>query len=648
MNFNKKKFKFKSKINHSLYVIFLFILIFALISSVSSAEVDDTNLDTDNTLEITESNDSVQHEKNVLSAGSVYDIDSSLTNDEIQAVFDKSKSGDTIQFNEKQYNNISIVVEKKLNIVSKKNSKIYSSSSIPDKANRMGIANSFAFYFTELASGSTLKGLTIVGNSDYDIIVEKGSNISIVNNTVSGGKKAGILLNNSKYLNIKSNTVMNNYDGIILNNLNRSNFTKNRIISNEHNGLFIKGAVLNNITYNNISKNGLDGVHLEDAKVNNISKNNITYNGVSGLRLEGYTTRNKIMSNNISSNSVNIYANSYSTEDTITHNTLMYAKAGRGVYLTPDNVGCAILFGYSYDSNIYSKMNYEYNTVGFNDYWDAKAAIGRPPVEIGSNWYFDNDGNYALGHICPLVFGGALDAEEFKHLSMGFGGDENGLFGQLYEGDKPAGAGAFTVDNVNINGKDYGPIEVDEDGRFSVDIDEDLEPGSVITVTINGHSFNITVDKQVNSTKPKDSTEPSENTPINEESNSPIKEDNKKLPVKEGANPKSTGNGTGSGAGSSNGSGSGEGNFTGSGISVGDLSGQSNQGTSDSGDNGGGSASEGVSAYEILKEEKTPPTAKNSQLLAVFGVALVLLIIALGYRSKNKDDYDSKNKDFEI
>ena len=633
---NKKEIKLNLEIKHFIYAIFLIVLIFSLIGSVSSAEVDDADLTSDNTMEIIESNDDVQNERNFISSSSSYNIDSSLSNDEIQTIFDNSKSGDTLLFNDKSYNNISIVVDKKLNIVSNKNSKIYTSSSISKKAKDMGIEDSFGFYFTQLASGSTLKGLVFLGNSDYDIIVEKGSNITIADNTISGGKKAGILLSNSKYLNIKNNTIKSNYDGIMLNNLNRSNFTNNRIFSNSHDGIFMKGTVLNNITNNRIYKNGLDGVHLEDSKVNNISKNNITDNGGSGLRMEGYTTRNKIMSNNISSNVVNIFVNSYSTEDTITHNTLMYAKVGPSKYLTPDNVGCAILFGYGFNSDKYSKMNYEYNSVGFNDYWDAKAEIGRPPVNIGSNWYFDNDGNYGLGHICPLVFGGALDPEEFKHLSMGFGGDENGIFGQLYEGDKPRGAGAFTLDNVNINGKDYGPIEVDEDGRFNLDVDEEnLEPGTVITVTINGHSFNITVDELINNTKAKNSTEPRDDNPTPQPSDKVRQKDT----IKEGTSSSSTGNGTGSGSGFSNGSGSGEGNFTGSGISVGTLSGQSNAGTGDSGENGGGSASEGISAYEILKEKNTPTTAKNSQLIAVFGVALVILIIALGYRSKNKDEY---------
>ena len=627
MSFNKKKFNLNLKIKHILCLVFIFILIFTFINPASSAEVDDIGIPNDNTLLITESDDLSQYEDDVLSANSVHNIKSQATNDEIQSIFDNSKSGDTIQFNDDSYRNISIVVNKKLNIISNKNSKIYTSDSISRKAQNMGIKNTFGFYFTKSASGSTLKGLTIIGNSDYDIIVEGGSSISIIGNTISGGKKAGILLNNSKSLTVKDNVIKSNYDGIYLNNLNRTSFTNNKIFSNSNDGMFIKSANLNNITKNRIYNNGLDGIHLENSKENNILKNNITNNGVSGLRLEGYTTRNKIMSNNISSNCINIFANSYSTEDTITHNTLMYAKARDTVYTSGEFTGAAIAFGNNFNANKNSKMNYEYNSVGFNQCWDAKAASGRPPVKIGSNWYFDNDGDYALGHICPLVFGGALTADEFKHLSMGFGGDKNGLFGQLYEGNKPAGAGSFTLDNVIINGKDYGSVEVGEDGRFNLDLSS-LPAGSVVTINISGHVFNITIDKEVQ--KKSDSQSQS-----------------KTNSSKYGTNPNASGNGTGSGSGSSDGSGSGEGNFTGSGISVGTLSGQSNAGTGDSGENGGGSASEGK-AYEISKEKQTPPTAKNSQLLGLFGVALVILIIALGYRSKDKDDYQLDNHDYEL
>ena len=621
--------------NRYLFFIFLIIIVFSLISSVSasnSLDIDnsnyntilesnqvinsDNNLNNDDSLKL-ESSD--KYEKDILSVSSVHIIPSDTTNDELQYIFDNSKSGDTIQFNDNVYNNISIVVNKRLNIVSTKNSIVHTSNSLSEKASQMGLTSSFGFYFSKLASGSVIKGLTLTGNSDYGIMVEGGSNITIANNNISCGKKAGIYLRNSRSNTIKSNIVSKAYDGILLNNVNSTKIIANRIQQNRNTGIVLDNVNENNISKNLVTRNSLDGVLLKNSKSNNILRNNITKNGVSGLRMEGFTTRNIIMSNNISSNVVNVYANSLSNNDKMTKNTLMFAKRVFGTYIADENAGAAIVFGDDYKSVEWGNLDFSYNSIGMNEVWDAKSTMSHPPVNIGANWYFDNDGNYAIGHICPMVFGRAITADEFKTLSMGFSSDGKGIFGQLYDGETAAGAGSFKIDNVVVNGKDYGSVEVGEDGRFSLDLSS-LPAGSVVSINISGHIFNITIDEEVL-----------------KKSNLPESEKDKKS-SKDGENPTATGNGTGTGSGFSNGSGSGEGNFTGSGVSVGDLSGQSNQGTGDSGQNGGGSASEGK-AYEILKDN-TPPTAKNSQLLAVFGVALVILIIALGYRSKNKDEYE--------
>ena len=621
--------------NRYLFFIFLIIIVFSLISSVSasnSLDIDnsnyntilesnqvinsDNNLNNDDSLKL-ESSD--KYEKDILSVSSVHIIPSDTTNDELQYIFDNSKSGDTIQFNDNVYNNISIVVNKRLNIVSTKNSIVHTSNSLSEKASQMGLTSSFGFYFSKLASGSVIKGLTLTGNSDYGIMVEGGSNITIANNNISCGKKAGIYLRNSRSNTIKSNIVSKAYDGILLNNVNSTKIIANRIQQNRNTGIVLDNVNENNISKNLVTRNSLDGVLLKNSKSNNILRNNITKNGVSGLRMEGFTTKNIIMGNNISSNVVNVYANSLSNNDKMTKNTLMFAKRVFGTYIADENAGAAIVFGDDYKSVEWGNLDFSYNSIGMNEVWDAKSTMSHPPVNIGANWYFDNDGNYAIGHICPMVFGRAITADEFKTLSMGFSSDGKGIFGQLYDGQTAAGAGSFKIDNVVVNGKDYGSVEVGEDGRFSLDLSS-LPAGSVVSINISGHIFNITIDEEVL-----------------KKSNLPESEKDKKS-SKDGENPTATGNGTGTGSGFSNGSGSGEGNFTGSGVSVGDLSGQSNQGTGDSGQNGGGSASEGK-AYEILKDN-TPPTAKNSQLLAVFGVALVILIIALGYRSKNKDEYE--------
>lgn len=622
MSFKKVKSVNNLKNKPLFVVIFLIILFFAFINSVSAMEDNDITLD----------------ETKLLTVNSVHNISYDISNDDIQSIFDNANSGDTIQFNDKSYDNISIVVNKKLNIVSTKGSTIKTSNSISKKAQSIGIDKSFGFYFTKLASGSVLKGITLTGNSDYEIFVEGGTDITIANNNISGGKSAGIYLNNSENLIVRNNTVKNSKDGIYLNNVNKSLINNNKVFSNENIGLVLINTTSNNITNNAIYKNNLDGVLLEDSQTNNILKNNISYNRVSGLRLEGTTSYNMIKHNNISSNSINIFANSFTKYDEITRNTLMYAKTAFNTYTGYDNTGSAIYFGDNYATVNKGKMLLSYNSIGFNEQWDAKTDMSNLRVEIGANWYFDNDGNYAIGHICPMIFGSALSASNFKILSMGFSADGDGVFGQLYEGSKARGAGEFTVDNVNIDGVDYGSVKVDSDGRMNLDLKK-LKAGSKITVTINGHSFTVTVDNDLESIPKDKNNQDSKTNKNNYESD---------VPLGSGTNSKISGNGTGSGTGSQSGTGSGEGNFTGSGISVGDLSGQSNAGTGDAGENGGGSASDGAKAYEILKEENTPTTAKNSQLFAVVGVVLVILVIALGYRSKNKDDFIDNDETYEL
>lgn len=566
MKYNKEKLTNKLKNKGMIRFIFLIIIIFTLINSVSAINFNDTTLDA----------------TNKSSKSLVHNVYSSSTNDDIQSIFDNSNIGDTIQFNDKSYNDISIVVNKRVNIISTKNSIIHTSNSISPKAKEMGIKNSFGFYFTNLASGSVIKGLTITGNADYGIMVEGGTDISILNNVVSGGEKAGINLHNANNNNIKDNTIKNAYDGVILENAQNNNILNNKIINNK----------------------------------------------VSGLRLEGYTAYNTIMYNNISGNVINIYANSHTNKDKITKNTLMYAKKSSNTYTTIDNTGAGICFGDNYYSVRKQRMIFEYNSIGFNQQWDAKSTMNHPAVDIGSNWYFDNNGNYGLGHICPMVFGGSLSADNFKHLTIGFSKSGKGIIGQLYEGSNAVGAGAFRIDNINIGGKDYGPVDVGSDGRFNIDLSK-VPPGTKITVTINGHSFTVTLGKNENSQKNENKTSKTKS-----ETTSESKTDETKDKSNTSVNNKTSTSSNSHGIdpnGESKGTGTGSGNYTTSGTNNGDIAGEKTG-------NQMGESSSDSQAYEIT-EKILDAAAKNNQFIAILGVVFLILLVVLGYKRKNNDDF---------
>ena len=99
------------------------------------------------------------------SDGNSYIVTSDLSNDEIQSMFDNANNGDTFQFTSKDYDNISLIVNKQLNLLSSKNSTINVASSLSDKAKNLGIGNTFGFYFTQNSSGSLLSGFN---RKDFD------------------------------------------------------------------------------------------------------------------------------------------------------------------------------------------------------------------------------------------------------------------------------------------------------------------------------------------------------------------------------------------------------------------------------------------------------------------------------------------------
>ena len=143
--------------------------------------------------------DEVQTNDNITDS---YQITSDLSNDDIQGMFDNANEGDTFEFTDDEYKNISLVVNKKLNIVSNKNSVVYSNGQISQRANAMGITDTFGFYFTSNSCGSILSGIKLIAsNSDYGVIVDSSDKTIITDNVIAGGINS-VLVKNAKGVDI--------------------------------------------------------------------------------------------------------------------------------------------------------------------------------------------------------------------------------------------------------------------------------------------------------------------------------------------------------------------------------------------------------------------------------------------------------------
>ena len=168
-------------------ILFICLMSLLLISTANAADIDNSNL---------------------TSQGNSYKVTNDLSNDEIQLLFDNANDGDVFEFTSKEYNNISLVVDKKLNIVSNTNSKIHVSDSVTSRAQNLAIDKTFGFYFTGNSGGSILSGITIISSlNDYGVIVDSSDNTAIKNNVITGGNKAGILIKDSDYVDVSFNSI---------------------------------------------------------------------------------------------------------------------------------------------------------------------------------------------------------------------------------------------------------------------------------------------------------------------------------------------------------------------------------------------------------------------------------------------------------
>ena len=350
---------------------FISLLFLFLVSSVSAMDAQDDNM-------------------TILSSGNNYVVPSDLSNDDIQSQFDNADDGDTFEFTDKEYRDISLVVDKKLNIVSKKSSVVYASDELSDRARNMGIDKTFGFYFTSNAAGSVLSGITIIAsNSDYGIEVDNSKNIKIINNKVIGGGN-GVLIKNSDKITLSENDISKaKQNGVQLQNVKNSLIEKNHISYNKKSGIETSNIAYCKILNNTIHHNDLNGIS--------------TFNKSSNTLMSG---------NNVYENSNGIYINSTSTNDVVKSNSMTHNRKDPRSSMGGFETGNGLLFGAGFKSSGNTILKVEYNYLAHNEFFQAKNYWENPNYELGQNWYNSNDPTNTF--VCPRLLASLMTLDTFS------------------------------------------------------------------------------------------------------------------------------------------------------------------------------------------------------------------------------------------
>ena len=554
---------------------------------------------------------------NPVSAATI-NVSSGLQNYDIQTLIDGAQAGDTINFAGNSYSNVSLIINKKLNIISLINTVISSNDSTGINGSSMGITETFAFYFTRNSSGSVISGFNILTNSDYGIIAENVKNITISSNNISGGYKGSIKLNNvsnttvsknklsnskgngltiqsSKKISITGNQISNNtYSGIKVYKSNDINITKNKDLNNNLSGISIYSSKNISVKNNTIQKNG-HGVYLSNTNKVNVSNNEINKNILNGISLEDKTENTYISYNTITGNLNGIYVDSYSVNDTLLSNIIANSTKNPHNYLGKYNDGNGIAIGDNYqESN--SKINIKYNVIIDNGRFAIKSNpnLGHD-LQVGANWYGTN--NYDNTGICPMV-GTCMLLAKLEKTS-------NGYALRFYDSSTGAAVTDLPVFNATFLLNNANPQIVSViDGTAFYNYNLSKLENNLITAIVGKETLNLVL--------PPSSTPSTPTTPTNNTHKT---------------NPNSNTSGIGSSNG--NGTGSGNGSFSGSGVgldSIGPI------GTT----SGGGSSGGGQNPVEV-SVKNTINSIKDNPYTSLAVLALIALV-AVGYFRRDKSN----------
>lgn len=552
---------------------------------------------------------------NLTSQSDSYKVTNELSSDDIQVLFDNAKDGDVFEFTSKEYKNVSLVVDKKLTIVSHADSKIYASDSISSKAQELAIDKTFGFYFTGNSGGSILSGITIISkSSDYGVIVDSSDNTTIKNNVITGGNKAGVLVKNSDNVSVSFNSISKSAgDGLQLKDVGFSTIKNNTISHNGRSGIETSNINNNSIVYNDIHHNVLNGITLQNRSYGNIIKHNNAYENLNGIFINSTSSYDVINANSFTSNRKN-----------------PSIKETGGVYET----GNGLLFGSGFKTlkeNTPGRLEVKYNVLAHNEMYQAKNNPDLPVFKLGDNWFDSTDDENTF--VCPMLLAGIM--------KMGTISVKNSIGLQMYDtkGEAVKEFGTFDT-TVNIKGNQYTARFVD--GRATIDANLDPDTEYEFDVMIGGQPvrFNYkTASGEKDDNQDSKTSQSTDGARGSSGTSQDISADDSSGTAKGNGN---SNNGTSNSAHYSKNKQSGVYGTNASGTRQ-DSSdnGQDvrTNGDANAGDSSEGEVSEEGKAYEIVPPSKISKEVTDTSGLVVLSIVSLLGMLVYGYWQKRNFDY---------
>ena len=347
--------------------------------------------------------------KIIINKNNILYIPQNISNDEIQKLID-SNNESNILFLGENYNNISLIINKPLNITTNINTTLN------------GINGSEIFLITKSGMNSNISNFNFISYEGTGIKIENTSNIKLSNNSIKNildseykteyakglkimpGNGVGIL--NSSNIVLEYNTISSYENGVYLNN-SQNIFVNNNILKENNYGINYDYNVSNTKVFNNTINENVGNYTLE------VPEGPLGY----GIYLNNSGVNASIINNSIINNYIGILIDSnYSTGITITKN-LICENALEGItfwkhYDLAENAIYPVVTDNAIYNNakgpsmmILGEMSANPEGIYGPGQWNDSLKL-----VIGANWYgtnhlvtWDLNGTVGAGTMCPRI-----------------------------------------------------------------------------------------------------------------------------------------------------------------------------------------------------------------------------------------------------
>ena len=245
--------------------------------------------------------------------------------DQIQSILDNATPGSTVKFLGKEYGNLHLTINKKLNIITYAGTKITASNSSP------------VFSINGLqASGTQISGFTII-NTGPGILINNTSSVTLLGDRITSTGGSAVLINRSSKTLINDTYLTNSVTGANILGGDNTTIINSQITNNSGQGITLQDASNVNINNNTINSNG-DGILISGSAINITIESNTIERNYNGLDMEYNNGQNiTIKSNLMAVNYCGIeFGSGYKTAkgESIKHNVI-YGSSWREIDAMP-------------------------------------------------------------------------------------------------------------------------------------------------------------------------------------------------------------------------------------------------------------------------------------------------------------------------